>query len=274
MKFLKRLVLCIVIILIVAGYTKYVEPKLLMVKKHDISLKDEGTQNLKVVQFTDTHLGEFFSLEQLEKVVEKINSENPDIVVFTGDLMDNASKYQKVYDIASVLEDINAEIGKYAVYGNRDYGGGAVREYENIMEEAGFKVLVNSSDDIIFNNKNIKILGADDALMGSYDYKSTTKNIKNEDVNILITHEPDLIDDFFDYPIDLALTGHSHGGQVYIPLYGPAKKTALAEKYTKGIYNMENERETQLYVNSGIGNTKLPFRLFNIPQIAVFNISV
>lgn len=169
MKFFKRLVLCIVIILIVAGYTKYVEPKLLMVKKHDISLKDEGTQNLKVVQFTDTHLGEFFSLEQLEKVVEKINSENPDIVVFTGDLMDNASKYQKVYDIASVLEDINAEIGKYAVYGNRDYGGGAVREYENIMEEAGFKVLVNSSDDIIFNNKNIKILGADDALMGSYD---------------------------------------------------------------------------------------------------------
>lgn len=255
-------------------YATYIERTLLTVKKEDIVLNDNWKTELKVVQFTDTQLGEFYDLDELGRAVEKINGENPDIVVFTGDLIDNASQYDSLDKISTVLSNIEANYGKYAVYGNHDYGGGAVNYYEDIMNEAGFKILKNENDRIEFDNFNLNILGADDALIGNYSPEDTVMNINSKDVNILLLHEPDLIKDFLDYPIDLTLSGHSHGGQVYIPFYGPLKKTYLAETYTKGIYKFDNEKNTKLYVNSGLGNTKFPFRFFNVPQITVFNLKI
>ena len=98
------------------------------------------------------------------------------------------------------------------------------------------------------------------------------QGISNDHLNLLLIHEPDLISDFLSYPIDLATAGHSHGGQVYIPFYGPLLTTALAEDYVRGLYDFGNNRKTLLYVNTGIGNTKVPFRLFNVPQISVFKL--
>ncbi|MGL4773449.1 MAG: metallophosphoesterase, partial [Clostridium sp.] len=196
------------------------------------------------------------------------------IVVFTGDLMDNASNFNEKEKISKVLGKIESNIGKYAVYGNRDYGGGAVRVYRSMMEESGFKVLSNQSESITFNNKKINIFGGDDALIGEHDAKRTIKGIKNEDVNILLLHEPDLIEEYAKYPIDLALAGHSHGGQVYLPFYGPIKKNVLSENYYRGMYDIENKRGTKLYVNTGLGNTKVPFRFLNIPEITVFNMRI
>ncbi|MGL5352087.1 MAG: metallophosphoesterase, partial [Clostridium sp.] len=196
------------------------------------------------------------------------------VVVFTGDLMDNASLYEHIYEISDVLEKIEAKIGKYAIYGNRDYGGGAVRYYEEIMQDSGFELLVNESKLIKLDNVNLNIFGADDALMGEYSSEKTIDGISNEDVNLLMIHEPDLIDDFNEYPIDVALAGHSHGGQVYIPFVGPLATTELGEKYPKGFYNIDNNRDGKLYVNSGLGNTKVPFRLFNVPQVTVINLKI
>lgn len=256
------------------AYVTFIERNLLITKTHNITVNEKGEQELRVVQFTDTQLGEYYNLNNLEKAVKKINKLNADIVVFTGDLIDNASIYDDLYNVSEVLKKIECNIGKYAIYGNHDYGGGAVNYYEDIMNEAGFKVLKNENDRVEFDNFNLNILGADDALIGNYSPEDTVMNINSKDVNILLLHEPDLIKDFLDYPIDLTLSGHSHGGQVYIPFYGPLKKTYLAETYTKGIYKFDNEKNTKLYVNSGLGNTKFPFRFFNVPQITVFNLKI
>lgn len=274
MKLLKKLIIFMIIFVVLIGlYSMYIEPKWIRVKNHQLSIDKLKGQDIKIVQFSDTQLGEFFSLKELEEVVEKINKTSPDLVLFTGDLIDNAAQYKDINKVSDVLSKIKASHGKYAIYGNHDYGGGAVRYYSSIMTEAGFKVLKNSSTSIKVGSNNIKLFGVDDKLMGGFDLNNTMKGLSSKDINLLLIHEPDLIDEFKDMPIDLAFAGHSHGGQVRIPFYGPLKNTTLAKKYTHGFYNLENKRKTKIYVNTGLGNTRLPFRFGNIPEITVFTIT-
>lgn len=270
----KLISLSVISIIFLGIYITFIERNLLMVKRHNINISKNGEDKLKVVQITDTQLGEYYSLENLNNVVKKINNLNPDIVVFTGDLIDNAATYEDLYNVSEVLGKIETNIGKYAVYGNHDIGGGAIRYYEDIMSEAGFTVLKNNKETIEVNGKYISIFGGDEALLGRHNSEETMRRIDEENVNILLIHEPDLIEEYIDYPIDLVLSGHSHGGQVYIPFYGPIVSNALAEKYSKGLYKIDNYRQTNLYVSSGLGNTKLPFRFFNIPEIVVFDLKI
>ena len=275
MRMVRRIIIWAILFVSLLGiYTTYIERNLLIVKRHNVTINKGGEGKLKVVQITDIHLGEFYNLNQLEKVVKKINGLDADIVVFTGDLIDNASTYNEIDNIAEVLKEIKCKTGKYAIYGNHDYGGGAVRYYEDIMNKGGFQVLKNEGTTIGFKDKHIKIFGADDGLMGKQNVNKTMSRINNKSINLLLLHEPDLAKKYSDYPVDLVLSGHSHGGQIYIPFYGPLKKNILSEKYTKGFYKLDNLRETKIYVNSGLGNTKVPFRFFNIPQISVFNLKI
>lgn len=271
---LKSILIIAITSIVLIIYATFIERHLLISKKYKLDLNENGKENLRIVQFTDTQLGEFYSLDQLGKVVEKVNKLNPDVVVFTGDLIDNASTYNEKNKVSDVLKKINAKLGKYAIYGNHDYGGGAVRYYEDIMNKSGFKVLKNSSEKIEKGERIINIFGTDDALMGNPSISKTINSINENNINILLVHEPDLIDRYTKYPIDLALSGHSHGGQVYIPFYGPAKKNSLSQNYNKGMYGMDNYRKTKLFVSSGLGNTKVPFRFLNIPEVVVFDLKI
>ena len=267
--FFKSIGYLILIGIVTILYAMFIEPDLLRVIHYDFPHSKIEGQPIKVVQFSDTHIGDFFTIEELQKVVDKINEQEADLVLFTGDLMDDASVYQgSIEEIGTVLSNIQSKIGNYAVFGNRDYGGGAERFYEELMESAGFHVLLNNHETITVNGTTLSLFGADDALIGYYDAKQTMKGIEEGNFNLLLVHEPDLVDDFIDYPVDLVVAGHSHGGQVYIPFVGPLLTTTLAEKYVRGLYDI-NEN-LSLYVNTGIGNTRVPFRLFNVPQITVF----
>lgn len=267
--FFKSIGYLILIGIVTILYATFIEPDLLRVIHYDFPHSKIEGQPIKVVQFSDTHIGDFFTIEELQKVVDKINEQEADLVLFTGDLMDDASVYQgSIEEIGTVLSNIQSKFGNYAVFGNRDYGGGAERFYEELMESAGFHVLLNNHETITVNGTTLSLFGADDALIGYYDAKQTMKGIEEGNFNLLLVHEPDLVDDFIDYPVDLVVAGHSHGGQVYIPFVGPLLTTTLAEKYVRGLYDI-NEN-LSLYVNTGIGNTRVPFRLFNVPQITVF----
>ena len=267
--FFKSIGYLILIGIVTILYAMFIEPDLLRVIHYDFPHSKIEGQPIKVVQFSDTHIGDFFTIEELQKVVDKINEQEADLVLFTGDLMDDASVYQgSIEEIGAILSNIQSKFGNYAVFGNRDYGGGAERFYEELMESAGFHVLLNNQETITVNGTTLSLFGADDALIGYYDAKQTMQGIKEENFNLLLVHEPDLVDDFIDYPVDLVVAGHSHGGQVYIPFVGPLLTTTLAEKYVRGLY--EINEDLSLYVNTGIGNTRVPFRLFNVPQITVF----
>lgn len=264
----KGVIIFFFITLAIVIYITFVERHLLISNTTNISI--ENSKNIKIVQFTDTQLGEFYNLDQLKKAVLKINKQNADVVVFTGDLIDNASTYEDREKVADVLSMVKAKYAKIAIYGNHDYGGGAVRYYSKIMSDSGFKVLKNSSELLNINGVKVRFFGADDWLLGKQNETLTMSGINKNQINILLLHEPDLADKYSQYPIDLILSGHSHGGQVALPIFGAIKKNTLAKKYNKGLYTLDNERKTKLFVSSGLGNTKLPFRFFNVPEIRVF----
>lgn len=257
-------------------YSTFIERKLLISKKFNI--KKENIQNIdtkiKVIQFTDVHLGRYFSLKDLEKVVDKINSLNPDIVVLTGDLVDKMRFYQHKEEIPKVLSKINSKLGNFAIYGNHDAYPGNRHSYAEIIKNSNFTLLINENRKIKIGSKTLNLMGLDDIFQGKINIDSTIKNINKNDFNLLMLHEPDLIDKFKGQPIDLAVAGHSHGGQIYVPLYGTILNTECAVKYDRGFHLIgdNNQDKIKLYVNTGIGSTGLPIRFWNIPNVVEFNI--
>lgn len=270
--FLKILLFFVLSAIVFYTYARLIEPSLLTVQYENISsnlLSDKS--NIKIIQFSDTHISEFFDVDNLKKTVNKINNENPDIVVFTGDLLEQYNEYHNkdnIHEIWEALGKINAPLGKYAVYGNHDYGGGAERAYKQIMENSGFNLLIN--DKIKIYDYNINIIGLDDTIFGTFNKEVIASYLDEDCFNIILSHEPDVAEHFFEYNADLFLTGHSHGGQINLPFinYTPP----LAQKYKRGLYDIDNYRQTKVYVNIGLGTSKIPMRFMAAPELTVFTL--
>lgn len=234
------------------------------IASNQLYLNEKTSDFIKVVQFSDTHIKADFNYKNLDKVVNYINKQNPDVVVFTGDLCDNYAKYHDDEHIIKELQKINATYDKIAIWGNRDCGGGAARQYENIMQQSGFTVLKNENWYVTTDSdKKILFTGLDDSMLGNVYMPDSTK-IYDSNYKILLIHEPDTADSFQEYPYDLVLSGHSHGGQVNIPFI-PAinqkaiSSTNLAKNYVSGMYELNSK--TKIYVNTGIGTTHVSGRL-------------
>lgn len=254
-------------------YASFIEPVLLTVQYENIysHLLNDKSDNIKIVQFSDTHISEYFDLDNLKKIVNKINSQNPHIVVFTGDLFEQYNEYEnkdKLYEIWEVLSQINAPLGKYAVYGNHDYGGGAERVYKQTMNKSGFKLLINER--VKIEGHNINLIGMDDSIFGTFDKEKLVSYFDRDCFNIILSHEPDVADSFLEYNADLFIAGHSHGGQVNLPFinYTPP----LAQKYKRGLYAIDNYRQTKIYVNVGLGTSQIPMRFMATPELTVFTL--
>ncbi|WP_442600810.1 metallophosphoesterase [Paenibacillus sp. KN14-4R] len=276
-KFLLVLGCGIIFFCAASAYARFVEPGLLAVTRHEVksSHLPKGFHDKKIVQFSDTHLGDYYSIPQLKTLVQQINQEKPDIVVFTGDLVDNFHGYSgKSETIATVLSEIKSSLGKYAVYGNHDRGGGGNRHYEKIMKDAGFTVLVNETQEITLPSKEkISISGLDDFLLGEPNIEGTLGKLKPDGFHMLLVHEPDVVDQLTSYAVDLQLSGHSHGGQVKLPGGIALVTVPLARKYIEGQYWIQGDNgPIQLYVNRGIGTTRAPLRLLSKPELSVFTL--
>ncbi|MEK4713800.1 metallophosphoesterase [Sporosarcina sp. FSL K6-5500] len=278
---LKRVVLgsikfLIIVSIVVAGIVVYslkIEPKLLITKEYELKFSSGGENSIRVVQFSDVHLGPNYSLEQLERLVDRINKLKPDLIAFTGDLIDVASEFEGRSEISGILDKLSSRYGKYAIWGNHDYGGGGVRFYEKIMIESGFKLLTNQNSKIeLESGKVLTIIGVDDAMLGNPDVQKAYSGVDDQGAKLLLLHQPDLVDEIGYDNFDLALAGHSHGGQVIVPTLGPVVTPPLAKKYRKGMYQLGIH--THLYVNSGIGTTRIPIRFWSPPEISVFDIAI
>lgn len=274
MKLFSKLIgLLILASIIVYTYAREIEPVLLTIKYENIysNYMNDKNDDIKIIQFSDAHISEFFDVKNLKKAVDRINSQNPHIVVFTGDLIDKYNEYNdkdNLNKIWEVLKEINAPLGKYAVYGNHDYGGGAERAYKQIMEKSGFKVLLNKNEKL--EEYNINIIGMDDSIFGTKDNKAIVDYLDENYFNIILSHEPDVAEYFLEYDADLFLTGHSHGGQINLPFinYTPP----LAKKYVRGMHEISNYRQTKIYVNVGLGTSQIPMRFMATPELTVITL--
>lgn len=273
-KFFSFLFIIFFIVASVFIYARFIEPNLLTVHYENIknSRMNEEQNELKILQFSDMHISRYFDDKHIKKVVEKINEENPDIVFFTGDLIDEYSSYGKKDSINEIWEElslINAPLGKYAVYGNHDYGGGAEYVYKEIMENSGFVLLKNEK--VILKDYNINIIGMDDSIFGEIEKEKVIGSLDDDKCNIVLSHEPDIVDSMLEYSIDLFLSGHSHGGQVNLPVI--KFLPVLGKKYISGMYSFDNFRQTKLYVNMGLGTSKIPLRFMAPPELTIITIN-
>lgn len=279
--FIGRILRCILTVILVIAlfvgccvfYAFKIEPYRVTTK--EIELNAASQAYLRIVQFSDTHVKEDFTSEDLDRIVNAINAEDPEVVVFTGDLYDNYALYSDDAGVIAELQKINASYEKIAIWGNRDYGGGASRQYESIMEQGGFTVLKNQNWYVTTQSgKKVLFTGLDDEMLGSVSMPDATK-IYDSDYDILLVHEPDVAEEFLDYPYDLVLSGHTHGGQINIPFLPMVNEmamsaTALADHYVGGMYDLD--ADTKMYVNTGIGTTHISARFGVVPQITVFTI--
>lgn len=257
-------------------YANQVEPNSLDINHIQISHKKIplGFQDFKIVQFSDTHLGFQYNLEKLQNLITTINSLKPDLLFFTGDLLDEPNHYDEIDETIAALKQLEAPFGKFAVYGNHDHGGYGSNIYKKIMEEAGFQLLQNESTKIALSNgEKIYLLGIDDAMLGTPNFEASKKNVQEEAYKILLSHAPDLADEAVKHHIELQLSGHSHGGQIKIPFFGALVKPPYGEKYFEGLYTIGKDHPLTLYVNRGLGTTRLPFRFLSKPEITVITLN-
>ncbi|WP_110111763.1 metallophosphoesterase [Bacillus sp. CGMCC 1.16541] len=255
-------------------YAKYIEPNRLDIVRQTIHASNlpASFDGMKIVQFSDIHLGLSYHLPHLEKLIDTMNALHPDIVLFTGDLIDIPNEYQHANEVAPILKRIQAPLGKYSIYGNHDHGGYGTELYRNIMQQADFKLLMNDVQKIqLVDQTYIHICGLDDVMLGKPEYSKTLNQLQRNVFSIAMVHEPDVAVKVANYEVDLQLSGHSHGGQIQIPFYGPLITPPFGTVYSEGFYEV-GESNMQLYVNRGLGTTRLPFRFLATPEVTVFTL--
>jgi len=280
-KFLIKFILfSIVIIVLLALYARYIEPYRLVTShitvSHPYATEDIG--EIKVAVFSDMHFrnSSTATLEHFQNVIDIINSKEPDIILFLGDLLDDYRRFDgDTTLISSALSNLSAPLGKFAVYGNHDHGGGAHVVYRSIMENGGFTVLVNEY--IVLPDVKIRLIGLDDFVLGAGSTEIVSHIITPGYFNLVFCHVPDVVDELLEYNVHLMVAGHSHGGQVNI---GQVNNTwhrdiffpQYSRIYVRGKYEFDNEVNTILYVNIGIGTSILPLRFRAPPTVSFINI--
>ena len=256
--------LTIIAIFILILWSRYISTTGLVIREYAVT-KEELPQNFngfKIIHFSDLHYKTTIFEDEMKKLVNTINELKPDVVTFTGDLIDKLVELDEkdIEFLSSELNRIDANIGKFAVKGNHDYSS---IYFDAIMEQTDFKVMNNSSELIYYNgNSPIYLVGLDDSLEGNIDY-SIINNEQNY-YSILMVHEPDVFEKVKNNGFDLMLSGHSHNGQVRIPLIGALVKVNGAKKYYDHHYIID---ECELFISGGLGTSKYKFRFLNKPSI-------
>lgn len=245
-------------------YMAVIEPNQLVVKH--ITLTGDVKKPVTLLHFSDTHFRANQSEKQMRKLIDTINQEQVDFLVFTGDLMDSYEKATELREsLPPELKQMHANIAKLAVFGNHDIGGKARKVYRPLMEEGDFQVLCNET--IMFEEEGLAFFGIDDPQAG-YEDRDFVKQ-EYQPYQILLSHEPDLFDELDLSFIDLMLSGHTHGGQIYLPILSNFILPTGGKHYRKGLYQKES---TTLSVSSGIGMTWMPLRFRNQPELLVYHI--
>jgi len=256
-------------------YAKDIEPAMLTVTDEVIASSRIPKQfdNFRIVQFSDTHIGFHYTLKQLRKLAQTVNSLQPDLIVFTGDLVDRPDRYHWNPQLIDILQQFSASEGKLWIYGNHDHGGNGTTILKSLMSQADFSLLWNDNQFIKRGSDAITIAGVDDMSLGRPDIEQALLNAPADQFTILLSHAPDFADIAKAFPVDVQLSGHSHGGQVRLPLIGSLYTPSYATKYVKGKYAFESRtRPMTLYVNSGIGTTRLPYRFLCKPELHCYTL--
>ena len=250
---------------------------------HEIYYKNlpEKFDGYKLIQVSDFHCGSLENKNRVEKAIRMINSEEPDLILFTGDFVNN--KYQEIKPWVESFSKLKAKDDMISVLGNHDYGDyqrwsskkEKEKNFKNLLEiqkKIGFTVLMNEHKYIVKDDQKIAIIGVENwgARFNQLgDIEKSIKNISKKDFKIVLSHDPTHWERILkDHPkqFELTLSGHTHGMQFGIEVPGYIKWSPVkwAYKYWAGLYN---HKEKYLNVNRGFGVLAYPGRIGIWPEI-------
>ena len=224
----------------------------------------------RIVQVSDLHNKEFGKNQK--RLIQKIKTANPDLIVITGDIVDRrkwGTKYMEEF-----LSEAKGIAPMYYVSGNHEVWSFKYDKVKKILEKYDVNILDDDVKTIKYKNSEIKIAGIiDTGFEDREEYvpeilKTLKNKIKSNEYSILLSHRPEHIDDYADAGYDLVFSGHAHGGQIRIPFIGGiyAPHQGFMPKYTKGVIN---KKKTKMVVSRGLGNSVIPIRILNRPEITI-----
>lgn len=246
------------------------------VVKKEIRLQrwPERMDGFTVALLSDFHFDPYFSVHPLRAAVAKVNELHPQLIALTGDFVsvpvfgDPEEGAAMAEPCAQLLRRMRAPFGLWAVMGNHDAFTDPDR-VTSALRASGIKVLANESTAIEANGGRFWLGGVDDVLGRTADLDGTLHDIPSGEATILLAHEPDYADRVRGHPIDLQLSGHTHGGQVRVPLIRPSYLPELGRKYVRGLYKVGG---LTLYTNPGMGTVGVPVRFNCPPEITLMTI--
>lgn len=241
------------------------EPQALQVERVGLATGSPGAQ-VRLLQISDLHLSRFNSY--FAKVAKQVVDLQPDLIVLTGDYLEEE---RNIRGVLSFLKELKATHGIYAVQGNWEYWSRL--EGENLRRHfagAGVKLLINERADLEINGRALSIFGLD--YPSSIDHlHQLQKEVDPKRFNLLLSHVPAFAHEQLNEHINLILSGHTHGGQVRLPLLPPLYLPRYSGRFVAGFYQVSQHR-IPLYVSRGVGTSVLPLRFFCRPEIGLFEI--
>jgi predicted MPP superfamily phosphohydrolase len=224
----------------------------------------EAFNGLRVAFLTDIHHGPFIGLDYVASVVRTTLALAPDLILLGGDYISKDAKY--IAPCFEVLAGLKAPLGVFGVLGNHDYRHGLL-EVKSCLARAGIEELTNSGVWLERGASRLRLAGVDDLWWGKPDARPAVGDATPGDACVLVSHNPDFAEKLRDTRVGLMLSGHTHGGQIYVPGYGaPVVPSRYGQKYLHGLVQAPH---TQVYISRGLGTVTVPMRYVSRPELTL-----
>ncbi|MDH5508152.1 MAG: metallophosphoesterase [Anaerolineae bacterium] len=251
-------------------YATRIEPGWLQVTHHNLQMPrlPRAFHGYRLVQISDIHMDPWMTAERLNHVVETVNDLAPDSIAITGDFITEGIEGD-TKALLTGLRNLHAKDARVAVLGNHDHWADASK-VRNILVQSGVANVSNNLQTVRRGDHELHLAGVDDVWEGKDRLDLVLEMLPEDGCAILLAHEPDFADTSAACGrFDLQLSGHSHGGQVILPIHGPPYIPAFAQKYPMGLYQIGAMLQ---YTNRGVGMVGLQLRFNCRPEISVFTL--
>ncbi len=222
-------------------------------------------RKLRVVAVSDLHFDPVCEVEYLRRAMDRINGLEPDVFVICGDLFTRDSK--RAEDLAEILARVVAPLGTFVALGNHDFWSGE-RRIAAAMRKVGIRVLRNECVELP-GTDGCYVSGLESYWAGEPD-PGVIRSTPEASRHLLLVHEPDPFDEITDRRVKLQISGHTHGGQVRLPLIGALRLPRWGKRYDAGLFEDGGRR---LYVTRGLGSLRPHVRFYCRPEVTVFELS-
>jgi uncharacterized protein len=252
------------------AYARKVEPDWVEItfQQLDLPRLDPEFDGYRIVQISDIHMDRWMTRKRLLRIVDMVNQQEPDLIAITGDFVTHSPK-RFAAGLVAALKQLRARDGCLAILGNHDHWSDhqVVRQ---VIQDSGLIDLNNRVHTVRRGKAGLHIGGIDDYMQRHDRLDVVLRQLPENGAAVLLAHEPDYAEvSASTKRFDLQLSGHSHGGQVVIPGYGPLYLPEYARKFPVGLYRLNG---MLLYTNRGLGMVHVNFRLNSRPEISVIEL--